>query len=201
MVLPAWPFWARFSFSRRKASILAYRLSTCCCKLVRCDVIALNSSDSLKELAQQFGAYWHERFRLPQRWQGVWPLHFILRRLHSLLFSRCQPLPLLHPILFSSSHSSPPCLQLLRKVGKMRMEYIPSNTYIPIPFRSRLSSILTPAPSRLLSISRTLPFPTIPTYTVPLFSVAANRSFCAVVLSVPILRSSSSDPRSSLCPY
>jgi hypothetical protein len=44
------------------------------------------NSDSLK-LLQQFGAYWHSRLRLPQRWQGVWPLHLILRRLHSLLFS------------------------------------------------------------------------------------------------------------------
>jgi hypothetical protein len=42
------------------------------------------NSDSLK-LLQQFGAYWHSRLRLPQRWQGVWPLHLILRRLHSLL--------------------------------------------------------------------------------------------------------------------
>ena len=138
---------------------------------------------------------------MPQRWQGVWPLHFILRRLHSLLFSRCQPLPFFISFCSSSSHPSPPCLELQRKVGKMNLEYIPSNTYVPIPFRSRLSSILAPAPSRLLSIFCTLSLPTIDTYTVLLSSVAANRSFCAVVFSGLILRSSSSLSRSSMCPY
>lgn len=35
-------------------------------------------SESLK-LLQQLGAYVHSSWRLPQRWQGVWPLHLILR--------------------------------------------------------------------------------------------------------------------------
>lgn len=45
----------------------------------------LNSSESLKLLEQQLGAYRHARLRLPHLWQGVSPLHLILRLLHSLL--------------------------------------------------------------------------------------------------------------------
>ena len=40
---------------------------------------------SLKLEVQQLGAYTQSRARLPQRWHGVWPLHLIFRRLHSLL--------------------------------------------------------------------------------------------------------------------
>lgn len=58
-----------------------YRLLTCSCKDPICADISLYSCESLKPL-QQFGAYTHSRLRFPHRWQGVWPLHFIFRRLH-----------------------------------------------------------------------------------------------------------------------
>lgn len=69
----------------RKLLRFAYKLSTCSCKELICAVICRNSSESLKPPEQQFGAYWHSRLRLPQRKQGVSPLHLIFRRLHSLL--------------------------------------------------------------------------------------------------------------------
>lgn len=77
------------------------RSSTCCWSELICADICLNlgyvsravfsvairrftySSLSLK-LLQQLGEYWQSRLRFPQRWQGVWPLHLIFRRLHSL---------------------------------------------------------------------------------------------------------------------
>lgn len=62
---------------------------TSSCRRLSCAVIFLNSSESLKLLEQQLGAYRHARLRLPQRWHGVSPLHLILRLLHSLLCEHC----------------------------------------------------------------------------------------------------------------
>lgn len=42
-------------------------------------------SESLKLPLQQLGAYMHSNCMLPQRWQGISPLHLIFRRLHWLL--------------------------------------------------------------------------------------------------------------------
>lgn len=76
---------ARRKVSCRRAVMLVRRLSTCSCRRATWSVTCLNSSESLKLLVQQFGVYRHWRLRLPHRWQGVWPLHLIFRRLHSLL--------------------------------------------------------------------------------------------------------------------
>ena len=47
--------------------------------------MGITYSESLKLLVQQFGAYIHSKDMFPHLWQGVSPLHLILRRLHSLL--------------------------------------------------------------------------------------------------------------------
>ncbi len=70
--------------SARSAFKLLNRVSTCSWRWFTCAAICLNSSESLRLLAQQFGAYRHCRLRWPHRPQGVSPLHLILRRLHSL---------------------------------------------------------------------------------------------------------------------
>src|SRR3569833_1358945 len=72
------------SASWRRAAMLWNSVSTCSCSCVTFSAIWWNSSESLKLLEQQLGAYRHCRLRLPQRWHGVSPLHLILRRLHSL---------------------------------------------------------------------------------------------------------------------
>lgn len=43
--------------------------------------IRYESRNSPKQRAQHL----HSSFKWPQRWQGTWPLHLILRLLHSLL--------------------------------------------------------------------------------------------------------------------
>lgn len=64
---------------------------------IHCPILAVNTisieikcrrkdaySESLKSGPPPFVAYTHSSARLPQRWQGVLPLHLILRLLHSL---------------------------------------------------------------------------------------------------------------------
>ena len=131
----------------RRALRFAYRLSTCSWSWARWAFIWRNSSDSLKPLVQQFGAYWQSRLRLPHRWHGVLPLHLILRRLHSLLNVSGQylTLPLFACYIRCAATFKPPL--------QSKQADLPSNGDISIPLRpSMCVSIRTGTSFVILSL-------------------------------------------------
>jgi len=131
----------------RSALRFAYRLSTCSCSWARWAFICRNSSDSLKPLVQQFGAYWQSRLRLPHRWQGVLPLHLIFRRLHSLLNTPGQYL------MLSLLACCIGCAATFKPAIQPKQKNVPRNGDISIPLRpSMCNPICTSANFVILSL-------------------------------------------------
>ena len=62
-------------------------------------------AESLSELVQQLGAYMHSRFRLPHRWHGVFPLHFIFRlRKHDISLGDCDEIQMMTGAITACTH-------------------------------------------------------------------------------------------------